>query len=89
MTITNSILNKKIDKLEEKIDEINEKLSKNSEILFQHHSDLYGNGKKGLIMQVEDLKEVQNKHSKYFWLLSIVCTGCGYIFTFIINKLGK
>ena len=78
-----------INRLETKLDKIYEKLSENSGILKQHHHDLYGNGKKGLIKRLEDVEEIQTQHSKYFWLISLICTGCGGAFTFIINKLWK
>jgi len=78
-----------LNRLENKIDNISGKLNENSQNLIQHHHDLYGNGKKGLIKRLEEVEAVQNQHSKYFWLISLICAGCGGIFTFIINKLWR
>lgn len=81
--------NIRITRIEEKLDKILEILNQERLEIARNTHCLFGNGQKGLVERVEELKDTQEKHTRYFWLINIIYTSIGSVCVFIINKIWK
>lgn len=65
--ITN--IEEQLNRMESRIEHIAEQTN----LVNQHHHDLYGNGKKGLIQRLEELETKINNHNKlYIYLIAVI-----------------
>ena len=66
-------LEQQLDRIENNIDQIKSEMSSLNNLVNQHHHDLYGNGKKGLIQRLEELESKINNYNKvYVYLMAII-----------------
>lgn len=69
-------LEEQLNRMENRMEHLNNKMEQIFEVnnlVNQHHHDLYGNGKKGLIRRLEELENKINNYSKlYIYIMAVI-----------------
>ncbi len=73
----------KISEVRETVVRIDERQTANAEQVDEHHRSLYGNGKPGLVSQVQTLED---SRKLLCWALGVACTAVGTLLGAAITK---